>query len=417
MKLSIIIKKEQNRMLLSLAWKNIWRNKKRSLIIIAAITFGLWGGIFSSAIMVGMMESMVETSISRHLSHIQIHKKDYEKDRDVRNYIPDGINVLNATRTVLGLQAASGRTIIVGMAASPTSSYGVDIIGIVPEDSKKVTDIYANIIEGSYFESNRKNPILIGRKLAERLNLKINSKVVLSFQNLEGGIAYTACRVVGIFKTNSSQFDEMNVYVTRDDICRILECEPIIHEIAIRSLSAEMIDPVRDNLRIQFGDLQIENWEEMAPELAYISQTTGIYMYIFVGIIIFALLFGITNTMLMSVFDRIRELGVLIAIGMKRSKIFVMIVLESVLLSLTGGLCGIGIGAITISYYGNGGIDLTAISGGLESFGASSMLYPYLPAVMYITLTIMIVIAANIAAILPAWKATHLVPSEAIRTY
>ena len=190
-------------MLLSLAWKNIWRNKKRSLIIIAAITFGLWGGIFSSAIMVGMMESMVETSISRHLSHIQIHKKDYEKDRDVRNYIPDGINVLNATRTVQGLQAASGRTILVGMAASPTSSYGVDIIGIVPEDSKKVTDIYANIIEGSYFESNRKNPILIGRKLAERLNLKINSKVVLSFQNLEGGIAYTACRVVGIFKTNS----------------------------------------------------------------------------------------------------------------------------------------------------------------------------------------------------------------------
>jgi ABC-type antimicrobial peptide transport system permease subunit len=155
----------------------------------------------------------------------------------------------------------------------------------------------------------------------------------------------------------------------------------------------------------------------MAPELAYLSQTTGIYMYIFVGIIIFALIFGITNTMLMSVVDRIRELGVLIAIGMKKSKVFIMIILESILLSLTGGLCGIAIGIISIGYYGNKGIDLAFISGSLESFGATSMLYPFLPAIMYVTLTIMIVIAANIAAILPAWKATHLVPSEAIRTY
>ncbi len=404
-------------MLISLAWKNIWRNKKRSLIIILAITFGLWGGIFSSAIMVGMMESMVETAISRDLSHIQIHKQDYDKDKDVRNFIPEGIQVLEKIRTTDGVQAAAGRIKINGLVASPSSSYGVTIIGIVPEYSKQVTDIYTKVQTGTYFESDRRNPILIGKKLAERLNVKLKSKVVLSFQNLEGEITYIACRIVGIFKTNSSQFDELNVYVTQNDIFRILESEPIIHEIAVRAEIIENINLVRDNIRGLYGNLQIESWEEMAPELAYLSQTTGIYMYIFVGIILFALLFGITNTMLMSVVDRIRELGVLIAIGMKKSKIFIMIVLESVLLSLTGGFCGIAIGIITIGYYGKEGIDLTAISTSLESFGATSMLYPFLPAIMYVTLTIMIVIAANIAAILPAWKATHLVPSEAIRTY
>jgi ABC-type lipoprotein release transport system permease subunit len=404
-------------MLISLAWKNIWRNKKRSLIIILAITFGLWGGIFSSAIMVGMMESMVETAISRDLSHIQIHKQDYDQDKDVRNFIPEGPAVLSVARSLDGVEAASGRTKITGLVASPSSSYGVTITAIIPEESKAVTDVHNKVETGSYFDSDRRNPILIGRKLSERLNVKLHSKVVLSFQNLQGEITYIACRIVGIFKTNSSQFDEMSVYVSQNDIFRILETEPILHEIAIRAKEIEKIDIVRDNLRSQYQDLQIESWKEMAPELAYLSQTTGIYMYIFVGIILFALLFGITNTMLMSVVDRIRELGVLIAIGMKKAKIFMMIVLESVLLSLTGGMCGIVIGIITIGYYGNEGIDLTAISGSLESFGATAMLYPFLPAMMYVVLTIMIVIAANIAAILPAWKATHLVPSEAIRSY
>lgn len=119
----------------------------------------------------------------------------------------------------------------------------------------------------------------------------------------------------------------------------------------------------------------------------------------------------------MSVVDRIRELGMLIAIGMKKGKVFIMIIMETVLLSLTGGFCGIGIGILTIAYYGNSGIDLSAIATSLESFGASTMLYPFLPVAMYLILTIMIVFAANIAALLPAWKAMHLVPSEAIRNY
>jgi ABC-type lipoprotein release transport system permease subunit len=367
--------------------------------------------------MVGMMESMVETAISRNLSHIQIHKTEYDIDKDIRNFIPAGKSVLEQLRFQSNIEAAEGRSLVVGMASSPTSSFGVQIIGIIPEDSKKITDIHAKVIEGSYFESKRKNQIIIGTKLADRLNLRLNSKVVLSFQDLEGGIAYIACRIVGLFKTNSSQFDEMHVYVKQGDLFRILNSDPIIHEIAIRVNELEELEYAKNNLASTFPNLKVETWSDLAPDLAYLSQNTGIYMYIFVGIILFALLFGITNTMLMSVVDRIRELGVLIAIGMKKGKVFIMIVLEAIFLSLTGGLCGIGIGIVTISYYNNTGIDLTAISVSLESFGATAILYPYLPALMYLILTIMIVIAANIAALLPAWKATHLVPSEAIRAY
>jgi ABC-type lipoprotein release transport system permease subunit len=209
----------------------------------------------------------------------------------------------------------------------------------------------------------------------------------------------------------------MNVFVQQKDLFRILDTEPIVHEIALRTTHSDYTDSVKTALQAGFSKLQIESWSDIAPELAYISETTALWSYIFVGIILFALLFGITNTMLMSVVDRTKEFGVLIAIGMKKWKVFSMIVLETIFLSLTGGLTGIFISGISIAYYNQYGIDLSSISTSLESFGVSTMLYPALPLAMYLILTVMIIMAANIAAFLPAWKATHLVPSEAIRTY
>jgi len=404
-------------MILALAWKNIWRNKKRSLIITIAIAFGLWGGLFSGAVMMGMVESVVDTAINRDLSHIQIHKMDYSKEKEIINYIPGSSSVLANLKKIEGIKAASGRTLINGMVSSPTSSFGTKIIGINPEDAKKVTDIHLSLVEGKYFGEKYKNQIIAGRKLTERLGLKLHSKVVLSFQNLEGEITYIACRIVGIYKTASTLFDESNVYVQQKDFSRILNSEPVFHEIAIKVDKTEKIAPIADLIKSKYESLEVKQWSQLAPEIAFLSETTETYTNVFVAIILLALLFGITNTMLMSVVDRIREFGVLLAIGMKKGRVFVMIVLETLLLSFTGGIIGTVISVLSIAYFGNTGMDLSSIAASLESFGASTMLYPFLPFAMYAILTIMIIIAANVAALLPAWKAMHLVPSEAIRTY
>ena len=404
-------------MLISLAWKNIWRNKKRSLIILTAIIFGLWGGLMSGAIMMGMGESMVETAINRDLAHIQIHEKSFINEKDISNYIPNGLQILSEAKKIDEVEAVSGRTLIDGMAASPSSTFGAKIIGINPEDAKKVTDVHEKLIEGKYFESKRKNQIVIGKKLAKRLNLKIRSKIVLSFQDLDGAIVYIACRVVGIFKTESSVFDEMNVFVNQTDLFRELATEPIIHEIAVRVESIKTITTTNELVKTNFNTLDVQTWKELAPEVAFLSITMQNFTYMFVAIILFALLFGITNTMLMSVMDRVRELGVLIAVGMKKGKVFAMILFETIFLSITGGLGGILLGGVTINYFSYSGINLSNFASSFESFGSSSILYPFLPFIMYIVLTIMIVFAASIAAIVPALKAIKLDPSEAIRTY
>ena len=404
-------------MLLILAWKNVWRNKKRSLIIIAALTFGLWGGLLAGAVMMGWGESMTESAIDRDLGHIQVHNPGYLRDRETTNYIPDGPEVANQIRAIPGVTAVSGRTVVQGMASSPASSFGALIEGVDPANARQVTDIHRLIIDGEYLSEQGKNPVVIGQKLAKRLNLKRSSKIVLSFQAMDSSLVYAAFKVVGIYKSESAQFDESHVFVDQADLIRLLNAPLIYQEIAIRVESARLIPEIRAAIESKYPLLMVDSWRELAPELAYTADIMKTYTYWFVAIILLALLFGITNTMLMAVMERTRELGVLLAIGMKKARVFVMIMLETIMLSLTGGAVGIAIGAATIAYFYHNGINFSAFAESLESFGAGTMLYPFLPIDMYIAMVLMIIIAAIIAAAMPAWKAIHLVPSKAIRTY
>jgi len=365
--------------------------------------------------MMGWGESMVNTAIDRDLAHIQIHQPDFIREKTLNLYLPDGQRLLEEVRKVPGVKSAEGRTILEGMASSAISMSGVRIVGIVPEESRGVTDIYRRVQEGSYFAGNACNPILIGKKLADKLHLKLRSKIVLSFQGFDGSIIYAACRVVGIYKTESGVFDQTNVFVRQQDLARLLAHPTVIHEIAVRVNLSKEVPRVQAALQQKFPSLEVKTWQELAPEIAYTASIMKSFTYLFVAIILFALLFGITNTMLMAVLERIRELGVLIAVGMKRGKIFVMILLETVMLSFTGGIGGMLIGGLSIWYLSGHGLDLSAFASSLESFGASTMLYPFLPASMYFELAFMVVAAACIAAGFPAWKAVRLQPATAVR--
>ncbi|MBE0571192.1 MAG: ABC transporter permease [Ignavibacteriaceae bacterium] len=404
-------------MLLSLAWRNIWRNKRRSLIIIAAIAVGLLCGLFASAVMFGMGESLINSTIDRDLGHIQIHTKAFEDDKLLTDTIPSVQKVLSDIKSQPNLIGASARLIIEGMISSATSSGGVRITGIIPEDEKKVTSIHNQIVAGSYFENEDANQIVLGLKLAENLGIRERSKVVLSFQGLDGTIIYGAFRVTGIFRTESTMFDRSTVFIQENDILSLLSTEPIYHEIAVRLNSVQNVDTVYANLRKKFDDLSIKSWKELAPELKLMDEMIGLQLNIFLGVILFALLFGITNTMLMSVMERIREFGVLMAVGMKRRKVFSMIILETIILSLVGGVVGMILASITIAYFGFAGINLSAFAAGLSEWGLGTILYPVLPISFYLSITVMILLTAVFSAIYPAIKAIKLKPATAIRTF
>ncbi len=405
-------------MITAIAWNNVWRNRRRSLVIIVATTFGLWGGIYSNAMFWGMTESMVNTAIDSRLGHIQIHNKGYLDNVQAVNYIPGGDSVLaRIAARIPDVDCVSGRTIVEGMTASASSTFGGNIVGIDPQKERYITNIEASIIEGRYFNGEIRNQAVIGRKLAQRLNIKLNNKIVVSFQGMDSTITYAACRVVGIYKTGSSRFDESNVFLQQEDLWNLLGTPPVYHEIVMRAPSSRNLDSIYVAVASEFPSLDVRDWKTLAPELALMTDMMGQYTLFILAVILLALLFGITNTMFMAVLERIREIGVLLAIGMKKRRVFLMIVLETIFLSIIGGVFGVLLSVGTILLTQNTGIDLSLFSEGLEDIGMSSMLYPFLPPVTYVQLFFMIIAAAVIAAIFPALRAIHTKPATAIRTY
>jgi ABC-type lipoprotein release transport system permease subunit len=404
-------------MLLTLAWKNIWRNKKRSLIILTAIALGLWAGLFSVAISIGVWEATINATIDRNLSHIQIHTKEFKDEKLISNFIPNGNSIVDEVRNDKRIKEISGRVLIEGMASSPSSSGGVNIIGVSPEREKMVTTIPSYIEEGNFFETKKRNPVVVGKKLADKLGLRLNSKIVLTYQNVDTTLTYAAFRIVGIFKTESTAFDQSNLFVKKSDLYSTMESEPIISEIAVRLNSSDDIDSVYSNLKQDYSSLIVETWKQLAPELEFTYEMLILELEIFLGIILAALLFGITNTMLMSVMDRIREFGVLMAVGMKRVRVFALILIETFILSIFGGLLGMLLGGITVWYLSDKGIDLSIFAEGLNAYGMPTQMYPVLPLYFYFVLVVMIIVTAIIASIYPSIKTIRLRPAEAIRTY
>jgi ABC-type lipoprotein release transport system permease subunit len=411
-------------MLISLAWKNIWRNKKRSIIILIAIALGLWAGLFASSVMFGAWDSAISSAIDRELSEIQIHSPQFIKEKLISNTIPNSDEVVNTLKSNNQISSFSERVIIEGMASSPTSSVGVEIMGIDPEKEKNVTSVSSKLIEGNYLEQGLptvrqeiRNPILVGEELAKKLGLKLKSKMVLSFQAPDGSITYAAYRIEGIFKTESSTFDKSTVFVRRDNLYSVLGTASFIHEIALRLKNPQNLEAATNQLKKELPNLFVQDWKKIAPELDVTYELLVIELYVFLAIILLALLFGVTNTMLMSVIDRIRELGVLLAVGMKRGRIFVMIIYETIMLSLCGGILGMIFGSLTILYFSDKGINLSAFSAAYSAYGISTELYPALPISFYPILTVMIIFTAIFASVYPAIKAIKLRPAEAIRTY
>ena len=210
--------------------------------------------------------------------------------------------------------------------------------------------------------------------------------------------------------------DEFNVFVNRTEMNHLLAFNgENIHEVAILLNNTKDLEGLEEFLKSNFNTVKTETWKKISPEISMLTDYTSQLLYIIIVIILLALCFGIINTMMMAVMERTREIGVLMAVGMKAWKVFIMITLESVMLSLTGGFTGTILGALASLITGHTGINLGQMAGGMEDFGFSPVVYPFLDAKFYIILFLLVLFTGIAASILPSRRALKLKPVEAIR--
>ncbi len=404
-------------MLFSISWRNVWRNKVRSMVIILSVAMGIFAGVLATAFFKGMADQRIQKVINTEISYIQIHQAGFEETNDINDYILNAGDLQKSIGNIAGVIGVCKRIVIQSMAASAETASGVLISGINPEQEKSVTSINDKIIDGAYFEGIKRNPAVIGKKLAEKLNLRIRSKFVITVQDLQNNITSGAFRVAGIYSTDNSVFDETNVFVRYSDLQKLTNFPAgAAHEIAININKGEELPAISEAVKKVAGDkLSIKIWKELRPEMNYLTEAMDLYMYIFIVIILLALLFGIINTMLMVVMERTKEIGMLMAIGMNKIKIFSMIVLESVMLSLTGGIVGIVIGAIASKYGETHPIDLSAWAQGYQQLGYDAFVYTQLDPSMLVDITLLVILTGVIAAVYPAYKALRNDPADALR--
>lgn len=403
-------------MIVSVSWRNIWRNKTRSVVIMAAITVGVFAGVFVIAFMLGWINQRIRSVVNTEMSHIQIHHPQYLETYEVHDYIPSISILADSIGSISGVKAASSRVIAACMIATAETGAGIQLTGIDPERESQITNIHDLIIDGDYFNETRSNQILIGEKLASKLKAKVRSRVVITITEMDGTLTGGAFRVAGIYRTANSAYDEMKAFVRADDLRTLLNIEPGAgHEIAILMEETGTEDMLAAALSDKYAGLSVMTWVQLLPEMALMNESMNLMIYIFIGIILLALGFGIVNTMLMVILERIKELGMLMAVGMNKMRVFTMIILETVFLCLTGGVAGIALALVVTAITAKTGINLELWAGGLNSMGFDAIIYPEIEFEMVLVVAVMVALTGVLSALYPARKAIKLKPAEALR--
>jgi ABC-type lipoprotein release transport system permease subunit len=402
----------------SMAWRNVWRNRRRSLLTVVAIALGLAFNIFMRAIGDGFHDQMVDNSVRAEIGHIEIHRLGYRDDPGLNKTLADVGKVAQAIRSLPGLRGYSLRVLGSGLASTSENSNGVQILGVDPAEEQTVTTIQNAIVRGRYLSVDEQRPILVGDRLASRLKVSLDDKVVLLVQAADGSMGAQLFRVSGIFRSGSPEMDEGVVFILRSDAQNLFSLGDRVTEAALLLNSSRQVRADLATLKANLAGepMEILPWWEVEPFLQQFIQIDDAFFYIIVLIFFIVISIGILNTIMMSIFERVREFGVMMALGTKPRQIIKLVVEEALALGLVGIAVGSLIGSALTQYFARHGINLSSFSAGAAALGiTSSRVFSELTVANLLYSNLAVLIVVMLVALYPAFYAARLRPVEAIR--
>lgn len=415
-----------SRRILQIAWRNLWRNPRRTLITIAAIALGYAMLLCFACLLEGLQQQMIKTGTSLGLSHAQVHAPAYYPDRSIYDTLGgrEGTDVKRLLATLTSdprVRAASPRVYGYGLIGSADRSAGVEILGTVPAQEQQVTALHTHLVTGRYLTEQIPQGVVIGDKLADALGASVGAEVVLLLQAADGSMGNDLYTIVGIFHTGLEAVDRGLVLMSLAVLQQLLSLEPDrIHEVGIALADATEATVVAATLEAQLGKLlpvRVRAWPELAPQLAeYVRLHRSISFVLFAIVFVLALI-GIMNTMLMAVFERTRELGMLMALGVRPGQVVSFILAETGCLVGASLVLGGGIGAPLLWYLQAHGLDLRSFMGEISLVGSvvDPLWYGRQDFPAYSQAALGLAVTALVSACYPALRAARLRPIEAIR--
>ena len=402
-----------------LAWRNVWKNKRRTILTLLTIMVGCAMIIFFRSTQDGSYETMIEDSIAANTGHIQIHEKGYWENMSIDYAFIPGGPIMSYLRKSPAISAMSKRIHAAGLISYENNTFGALIQAVDPEQEKKVSTLHKTIQPGGrYLTPDDGKKIIIGATLAKNLNAKVGDTVSMISQGFDGSIAAANFTIAGIFKTRNPRYDQSTIIMPLAQAMETFTMMNYLSSIVIRLKDTSDMEKVRNELRGLPGTkkLEIMGWDELTPELIQAIVMDKLFGYIFFFILFLITAFGVLNTVQMSVFERTRELGIMMAIGTKPRQIVTMVLLESVFISLLGVILGIIAGSSISYYFFIHPFDFSDYQKEMEVFAQVTTVFPAkLTVHNVITTAFFTFLFGVLFSIAPARRASKLNPLKAIR--
>ena len=400
--------------IMKVSWRNLWRNSIRTNVTIAAVSLCVAILIIFQSLIVGLIGKAVYNTTNLVVGEVQIHATDYLDDRSIYKSLKniEDIRAVAKENNIGIVERSYG----FGLISSGTKSAGTQFWGINPESELKYFDFANHIDEGNFLTTKSLNKVVLGKKLARSLAAEVGTELVVFVQGADGSLGNELFYVTGILKNVADNIDRGAAIILKDDFDNLFSTNNFIHEIALNSKGKFEAEEIQKLISAKVTGVAVETWKELMPTIAVMTEKMSVFMLtIFSLIFTIAASLGVMNTLIMSTYDRMKEFGIIRAIGATPWRIIRQVSLEAILLTIIASIIGTVVGLSIALYLQEYGIDISG--GGNLAIGgivfdpiwraSISIKTVFLPVVL-------MMLTSVVASIYPASIAARIKPVEAI---
>jgi putative ABC transport system permease protein len=403
-----------------MAWRNIWRNPRRSILTICAIVFACALLVFMLSMQFGSYYSMIDFSVRIHTGYMQVQAKGYQKEHNIYQVVPQPERVARILSSNPEVRAFTYRANAFSLVSSKQRTYGALVIGIEPDRETQVSTLKSLVRKGEYLAPGDGTRALIGDLLARNLKVDVGDELVVLGQGRDGSVAATVLTVKGIFSSGQEDFDRSTVNIPLDTFQQVYSMEDAVHEVVVMGRNLRDMAGLKREIASSIEQLPdgrslaVLDWMELMPGLIQgikIDLMSGVIFYLFLVVVV---AFSILNTFVMAILERTREFGVMMALGTSPGRLIRVLLMESMTMTAVGILCGIGAGVVVTWYFQIHGIALSGADDILKQFGIPDRIYPRLSLWSIAIGPAAVFIITFFTALFPALRVRRLRPIAAL---